>query len=82
MSQGKPILSYQSMKRKKIKISSRTLHALATMEGSCTGVGGTGWAGMEVEAASKGILRHMMKDGRNVLALVAKAHNNGSGWQE
>ena len=52
------------------------------MEGSCTGVGGTGWAGMEVEAASKGILRHMMKDGRNVLALVAKAHNNGSGWQE
>ena len=46
------------------------------------GLGATGWAGMEVEAASKGILRHVMKDGRNVLALVAKAHNSGSGWQE
>lgn len=46
------------------------------------GLGGTGWAAMEVEAASKGILRHVIKDGRNVSALVAKAHNSDSGWQE
>lgn len=43
--------------------------------------GGARWEGMDVAAASNGILKHVMEDGRNFLALVSKAHSSGSVWQ-